>query len=219
MHLTPRLLVDAVGLTLLACCSVSLWTLRVTVAAAGRKVTAAAVAGIESLLFVLAFGTVLASLHDPVRIIAYGLGVTAGTLVGMVADERLSTGQSLVRLVVDGSGVELATLMRARGWPVTCEVADGVLGVVAVLTVAVDDRVLPRLTGDLDRLAPHAFRTVERLRDVRPTSLPDGMHQPHRRAVYRRRPSRRSRHVVDAAGLRPFARVARTPSDVACAVR
>lgn len=183
MHPALRLLVDAGGLALLACCSVSLWTLRVTVAAAGRKMTAATVAGIESLLFALAFGTVIGSLHDPVRIVAYGLGVAAGTLVGMVADERLSTGQSLVRLVVDGSGVELVTLLRVHGWPAICEVADGVLGVVAVLTVAVDDRVLPRLTRDLDRLAPHAFLTVERLRDVRPTSLPDGMHQPRARTA------------------------------------
>ena len=115
-----RLFVDAAGLSLLACLSVSLWTLRVTIAAAGRKVAAAAVAGVESLLFVLAFGTVLSSLQDPVRIAAYAVGVAGGTLLGMVVDERLSNGRSLVRLVVDGSGVEETTrLARARlaGYP------------------------------------------------------------------------------------------------------
>ena len=52
-------------------------------------------------------------------------------------------------------------------------------GRVAILAVAVDERVLGRLTRDLDRLAPDAFRTVERLRDVTPTTLPAAMHQPH----------------------------------------
>ena len=175
-----RLLADAVGLSLLASLSVSLWTLRVTIAAAGRKFTAAAVAGVESLVFVLAFGTVLSSLQDPVRIIAYGLGVAGGTLLGMVVDERLSNGRALVRLVVDGSGIDETTRLRDRGWPATRSDADGVNGPVSVITVAVDDRVMGRLTHDLDLLTPDAFRTVERLRDVRPTvRLPAGMHQPH----------------------------------------
>lgn len=175
-------LVDAIGLALLACVSVSLWTLRVTVAAAGRKLAAAVVAGIESLSFALAFGTVLSSLDDPARIGAYAAGVAAGTLLGLVVDERLSTGQSMVRLVVDGPGIDVAERLRGRGWPVTREDADGVLGAVTVLTVAVDDRVLPRLTRDVDAMAPDAFRTVERLRDVRPTALPADQHQPRRGA-------------------------------------
>ncbi len=114
-----RLFVDAAGLSLLACLSVSLWTLRVTIAAAGRKLAAAAVAGVESLVFVLAFGTVLSSLQDPVRIAAYGLGVAGGTLLGMVVDERLSNGRALVRLVVDGSGIEETSRLRDHGWPAT----------------------------------------------------------------------------------------------------
>ena len=174
-----RLVVDAAGLSLLACLSVSLWTLRVTIAAAGRKVTAAAVAGVESLVFVLAFGAVLSSLQDPVRIVAYGLGVAGGTLLGMIVDERLSNGRSLVRLVVDGSGVEETTRLREHGWPATRSEADGVNGPVAIIAVAVDERVLGRLTRDLDLVVPEAFRTVERLRDVRPAALPVGMHQPH----------------------------------------
>jgi uncharacterized protein YebE (UPF0316 family) len=174
-----RLFVDSAGLALLACLSVSLWTLRVTIAAAGRKMAAAGVAGVESLLFVLAFGTVLSSLQDPVRIAAYALGVAGGTLLGMLVDERLSNGRSLVRLVVDGSGVEETTRLREHGWPATRAAADGVHGAVAILSVAVDERALGRLNRDLDELAPDAFRTVERLRDVHTAALPAGMHQPH----------------------------------------
>ena len=176
-----RLVVDAAGLSLLACLSVSLWTLRVTIAAAGRKVAAAGVAGVESLLFVLAFGTVLSSLQDPVRIAAYAVGVAGGTLLGMVVDERLSTGRSLVRLVVDGSGVEetsagcASTAGRLPAPPRTGYTARSP----SSASPWTSGRSIGRLNRDLDQIAPDAFRTVERLRDVRTTALPASMHQPH----------------------------------------
>ncbi|HSK94979.1 MAG TPA: DUF5698 domain-containing protein, partial [Euzebyales bacterium] len=111
--------IGAAGLTLLATLNVGLWTLRVAVAAAGRRLVAALVAGLESLLFAVAFGTVVSSLDDPLRLGAYALGVGLGTLLGLLVDERLSTGQSLVRVVVDGDGEVAAAQLRAAGWPVT----------------------------------------------------------------------------------------------------
>lgn len=167
---------DVLWLTTLAACSVGLWTLRVAVAAAGRRLAAAAIAALEAVLFAVAFGAVITALDDPVRIGGYALGVSIGTLVGITADERLSTGQSLVRIVVDGDGHAEAAGLRARGWPVTRSPSDGVRGDVAVLTVAVDDAALPRLRTDVDATVDAGFETVERLRAVRPTPLPAGMH-------------------------------------------
>ena len=177
-------IIAATGLAALATCNVGLWTLRVAVAAAGRPLVAAAIAGLESLLFALAFGTVISSLDDPLRVGAYAIGVALGTLAGVFADERLSTGQSLVRVVIDGDGRGQVAALRAHGWPATCSRADGVRGPVAVLAVTVDDAALRRLRTDLDRVAPDGFLTVERLRSVRPTALPPGMHQIGRRGLH-----------------------------------
>ena len=201
MNVDLSLLAEAAGVTLLAAVSVGLWTVRVAVTAGGRRFAAAAVAGAESLVFVVAMGTVLTSLGDPLRLLAYALGVAGGTLLGISVDERLSTGQSLVRVVIDGNGDLPTAELRRRGWPATCIHADGVHGAVAVLTVAVDDRALRRLGDDLDHIVPDGFRTVERLRDVRPTQLPENMHQPHRA---RRRVAVRSdlrRRRAERAGL------------------
>ncbi|MGB5936008.1 MAG: hypothetical protein WBG76_09100 [Ornithinimicrobium sp.] len=99
-----------------------------------------------------------------------------GTLAGMVADDRLSTGQSLVPVVVDGDGRPELTALRASGWPVTGTSANGVRGPVAVLMVTVDDKALSRLRRDIDNVASGGFETTERLRSVRPTPLPAGMH-------------------------------------------
>lgn len=172
---------DALQLAALAAGSVSLWTLRVAVAAAGRRLTAAVIAALEAVLFALAFSAVITALDDPLRIAGYAVGVASGTLLGIAADERLSTGQSLVRIVVDGDGLTEMSALRALGWPVTRTRADGVRGGVAVLTVAVDDAALTRLRTDIDHTVQTGFETIERLRAVRPTALPAGMHTTHAR--------------------------------------
>jgi hypothetical protein len=51
---------------------------------------------------------------------------------------------------------------------------NGVRADVTLLFVVVDDARLRQVVKDLEQLAPDAFWTVERLRRVRPVSLPDG---------------------------------------------
>lgn len=195
--MTIESIIDALQLALLAACSVSLWTLRVAVAAAGRRLAAAVIAAVEAMLFALAFSAVITALDDPLRIAGYAVGVTLGTLAGIAADERLSTGQSLVRIVVDGDGDAEMVALRTCGWPITRELADGVNGRVAVLTVAVDDVALARLRTDIDRSVPTGFETIERLRAVRPSALPVGMHTT-RGTAQRHRHHRRHRTATAA---------------------
>lgn len=172
----PMVVVELVGLAALATGNVSLWTFRVALAAGGRRAAAACVAGIEALVFVLVFGSVVSALDDPFRVVAYAVGVGLGTLVGIVADERLAGGQSLVNVVIDGEATTIQGRLHERGWPFITTPGVGVRGEVTVLTVAVDDRVLPRLVRDLEVDAADGFVTIERLRQVRPVALPAPMH-------------------------------------------
>lgn len=84
-----RTIIETLGLVVLTTLNVGLWTLRVTLAATGRRLLAAVVASAEAVLFTLAFGTVVSSLDDPARIGAYAIGVGAGTLAGLAVEERL----------------------------------------------------------------------------------------------------------------------------------
>ncbi len=152
--------------------SVSLWTIRVALTGRGRRLAASAIAGIEAVVFVLVFASVLSSLSSPVEVGGYAVGVAAGTLLGVVADARLSTGQSAVRIVVDGTGDDLVLELRARAWPATRLQGDGVKGGIALMLLVVDDVHLPRLVADLHRLAPEAFWAVERLQSAKPAVLP-----------------------------------------------
>ena len=175
-------IIEVAGMALLATLNVALWTLRVAQAAAGRRLLAALVGGVEALLFALVFGAVVSALDDPLRIAAYGVGVAAGTLVGIIADERLSPGQSVATVVVDGDGRSAAETLHEMGWPVVGAPADGVRGTVAVLTVVVEDSVLGQLTNDVATSVPDGFMTIGRLTTTRPIPLPDGMHVPRSRS-------------------------------------
>lgn len=167
--------VPVLGIALLATGNVGLWTLRVALAASGRRLGAAAVATAEALLFAMVFSTVVSSLDAPVRVLAYGLGVGAGTLLGMVVDARTHRGQSLVTAVLDGDGAGARHALHDRGWPVTSTAATGVRGEVAILSVAVDDRMVDQFEADLRALDVDAELAVERLHRLRPTCLPEGM--------------------------------------------
>lgn len=113
-----RTIIETLGPVVLTTLNVGLWTLRVTLAATGRRLLAAAVASAEAVLFTLAFGTVVSSFDDPARIGAYAVGVGAGTLAGLAAEQRLHRPLPVRRRAVYGGP--------ARPH-VTCATHEGVL--------------------------------------------------------------------------------------------
>jgi uncharacterized protein YebE (UPF0316 family) len=151
----------------LAVVSVSLWTLRVALTARGRKVAGSLTAGLEAVVFILAFSRVAQDLSDIERLLGYAAGVAIGTLAGVFLDERLSTGQSEVRVVTHGRNLEIVHALQSGGWPVTWVPGSGPRGDVTVAFVAVDDGRLSTLVKTLTELAPEAFWTVERLKTAR----------------------------------------------------
>lgn len=184
---------ETVVLTLMGALSVSLWTIRVALTARGRRTAASAAAGIEAVVFALVFSSVLTSLNAPVEIAGYAVGVAGGTMLGVLTASRLSTGQSAVRIIVDGSGQDLTAALRACGWPVTRLPAEGLYGSAALLLLVVDDAQLSRTIRDVERLAGDAFWTTERLRDAHPAVLLPAYRQVRQRRstswlAHRRRP-------------------------------
>jgi uncharacterized protein YebE (UPF0316 family) len=148
------------GMAALATASVGLWTLRVALAARGRKLAGAVVAAVEAVVFAVAFTRL--DLAAPERVGGYAVGVAFGTLLGLALDERLSGGQSELRVVVPGLQPCLVQTLRNGGWPATSFTGDGADGPVTLLFVAADDSRLPALLEDIRRTVPGASWTVHR---------------------------------------------------------
>jgi uncharacterized protein YebE (UPF0316 family) len=160
-----------------AALTVGLWTFRVALAGRGRRLFSALVAGVEALLFVLVFTGLVANLGDPLKLGAYAIGVACGTLLGILADERLTAGNSEVRMVVPGDGSAAVERLHRAGWPATWMAGMGPEGPATSAFVVVEDRRVPELLALLDELDLRPFVTVERLRQTRPAPLPAGFVQ------------------------------------------
>jgi uncharacterized protein YebE (UPF0316 family) len=176
---------DSLVMTGLAVTSVGLWTLRVALTARGRKIAGSITASAEALVFLLAFSRVISNIDEVGRVAGYALGVGIGTLVGLIVDERLSAGQSEVRIVTKGNDLSLVSELHALGWPITWTRGTGPFGDVTVGFVAVDDGKIRRLLAELERRSPDAFWTVEALRKAQGVSLGRGWIQIGHRFQFR----------------------------------
>jgi uncharacterized protein YebE (UPF0316 family) len=179
-------LLGALEMTGLAMMSVGLWTLRVALTARGRKLAGSITAAIEALVFLFAFSSVMKDMDAIERVVGYAIGVGLGTLLGVFLDERLSAGQSEVRIVTPGTDLEIMTELQALGWPVTVTSGHGPAGEVTVGFVAVDDMKLRTLIRELQRRAPDAFWTVETLKKARASQLHPDWIQVHKSVSFLR---------------------------------
>ena len=170
-------LLESLKMAGLAVVSVGLWTLRVAITARGRRLAGSLTAGVEAIVFLLVFSRVAADLQAVERLIGYALGVAVGSLAGMYLDERLSAGQSEIRLVTEGLDLGLVRALQDDGWPVTWVHGHGPLGDVTISFVAVDDNRLPTFLKRLEAAAPQAFWTTERLRSARAGTTHPGWNQ------------------------------------------
>jgi uncharacterized protein YebE (UPF0316 family) len=152
--------VSAGSMCLLAMVSVGLWTLRVALAARGRRVIGAAVAAAEALVFAVVFSSLVTDLGSWDRLVGYATGVAVGTVLGLVANDRLNPGAAIVEVVVSGEGADLSHAFFSRGWPATAMPAVGIHGAATVLFLAVQAQRVGEVLDVIRLTAPDASWTT-----------------------------------------------------------
>ena len=149
-------------------CDVSLSTLRMLMVVRGKKYPAAAIGMAEATIYIAALGRVMTNMSDPWKMLAYGLGFAAGTLLGSYIEERLAMGHvSLEVIPPEEFGEELLKALRTAGYGVTALTGYGLKGEKMVLLISTDRKSLPRLTQLIEEFAPDSFVTVLETRAVR----------------------------------------------------
>lgn len=162
---------EAAVLMVLAMASVGLWTLRVTVAAQGRKRLGALVAAVEALVFAVTFSHLVTDLHRPGRLLGYSIGVAIGTALGLEATERLTRRSVELEVIVRGRDTTLVDLLHQCGWPATWHHAAGARGDVTVIVSTVAAADVGDLLDMVRRTAPDAFWAEREISLVR-SSIP-----------------------------------------------
>ena len=142
-------------------------TLRVLVVLRGRKGIAWVLGFFQALIFVLAIGSVLSNLDNPLNVLGYAAGFATGNVVGMLIEERLAIGHVQLSIISSGRGSAIAERLRQEGYAITEIPARGKDGVVALLNCSVLRKNIERVQKIVNEVDESAFITVEDVRPVR----------------------------------------------------
>ncbi len=146
---------------------VSIGTVRIIVVMRGHRVAAALLGFAESIVWILAVSQVLIHIRESwITLIAYGAGFGAGTLIGMVIEQRVALGEQVIRVVNTDTSLALAEALRAEDWRVTEVQGQGAKGPVEICFLAMPRRHTQATVERILALCPTAFITVQDLRDT-----------------------------------------------------
>ena len=148
-------------------CDVSMGTLRVAFIARGRKYFAAACGFFEVLIWISVVSRVLTGEQHLLTYIAYAVGFTCGTLVGMFIEEHLAVGWSLVRVITHKPVGDFMQKLSAAGFGVTQQDALGTRGPVRVLVTLMPRKRVDEIRALIQDFDPDAFYTIEDVRHAR----------------------------------------------------
>jgi uncharacterized protein YebE (UPF0316 family) len=164
--LSPQAWLAAGIIFLLRVSDMTLDTLRVLFVMRGRKQIAWIVGFFQSILYVAAIGSVLQNL-DALSLIGYAGGFATGNVLGMIIEERIAIGHTLLTIISSRRGPAIASRLRNEGFAVTEIPGRGKDGMVTYLNCNVLRREVNEVRLTVSEVDQEAFITAESIHPVR----------------------------------------------------
>lgn len=139
--------------------NMTLDTLRMMVVMRGMKTLTFILGFFQTAVFVLALGSVINDLNNPLNTIAYSLGFATGNVVGMMIEKRLALGSVNITIMSPTNGQQIAETLRGKGHAVTEIPARGKDGSVEVLECSVQRKFAKEVQDIALDADPDAFIT------------------------------------------------------------
>lgn len=156
----------ALGIFVLRLINNAISTVRLVVLNRDQRALATVLAVLESLIFAVSLGPVLADLGNLLNLAAYCGGYAIGGYLGQVIEARFVTAFMTVNIIMPGRAREIAEHLRERGFGVTETIGEGASGVVTMLRSVVKRQDVSDLLHIVRQEHPNAFVTVEEARAV-----------------------------------------------------
>ncbi|MBU2489024.1 MAG: DUF2179 domain-containing protein [Proteobacteria bacterium] len=152
---------------------VSLGTIRTIMIVQGRTTAAFSLGFFEILVWLAGISTVVVLIQDrPVLVAFYALGFASGNVAGIRLEQWMAPGHTVLHIISDRAGKEMAAEIRGQGFAVTTFSGEGMCGPVTELYVVCRRRDLPCLIRIVRAQEPNAFYTAERAGSVSRTIRP-----------------------------------------------
>ena len=145
---------------------VTLDTVRTAAVVQGRRVFAASLGFLGSMIYILAVAKVLQHLDHLAYAIAYAAGFAAGNFLGITIERRLALGEQMVTIFTQRAE-RLAGGLRSAGYRLTEFQGRGRDGAVAALYIKVPRRQAKQVVDDAQRLDADCFYMIHDVRLAR----------------------------------------------------
>jgi len=155
----PNVWLIAFGIFAIRVLNMAVDTVRMLTVMRGMRTITWILGVIQTVLFVVALGSVVNDLNNPLNIIAYSVGFATGNVIGMMIEKRLAFGYVNMTIISSKQGEELAVKLRKAGHAVTEIPARGKDGGVEILECSVQRKFAADVQNTVLTIDPEAFIT------------------------------------------------------------
>ena len=172
LEITPAALVFATTLFALRVLNYAISTVRLVSIARGQKLLSAALAFLEAFIFAVVMGQIVNDLENVTNLMAYCLGASAGSYVGMWLEARFIKSYSTVTVITHEKGKEITASLHSHNYGATLSRGEGRDGDVAIIRSSVLSRDVPKVIEIIREIHPDAFIDVEAVKTIQRGWLP-----------------------------------------------
>jgi len=155
-------------------CDVSINTMRTMLVISGHRAIATMLGFFEVCIWVIAAGFAFKYLENPLAVISYAAGFSAGVAVGMWLEQRIALGYRMVQVISPATELTVSRALRDHGYRATRVEGNGREGPVEIAYTVIRRRKLEDVRRILAEVAPNAFITVERVDIATGGAFPNG---------------------------------------------
>ncbi|MBM9576328.1 DUF2179 domain-containing protein [Leptospira sp. 201903070] len=145
---------------------VSIGTIRVILLTREKKAIAASLGFLEVLLWVIVITQVIKNLNNAFCYLAYAGGFATGTFIGMILEEKLAIGFSLLRIISPKNGGAIAAKLSEAGYRVTTMDGQGSRGPVKIVFTVLKRKKIRQAMVIVKEVEPDVFYSIENARST-----------------------------------------------------
>ena len=155
-------------------CVVTIGTIRIIFVSRGMKVLAPILGFFEVTLWLFAITQIMTKMTDPATdiftksscFLAFAAGFSVGTYLGILIDEKLAIGTTLVRIITPKNPEELVRNLTLGDFGVTCLEGQGATGPVQVVLTVVKRKEIERVVHLIKQFDPKVFYSIGEVQSV-----------------------------------------------------
>lgn len=138
---------------------VPLSTMRLIMVVKGQRLLGAIIGFFEIIVYTYVFGSVVNSLNDPLTIIFYALGFSAGNYLGSIIEEKIGLGSITALIIPNESYTLITSVLRGNNYGVTVLEGEGMKRSRQILLVVLERKNLKKFNSLLNEVDSDGFVT------------------------------------------------------------